>query len=401
MTRVVLAYSGGLDTSIGVRWLKEEKGYDVVAVAVDIGQPEDWDQVLERGQLAGAEEVRIIDAKRRLADEFLAPAIKANALYEGKYPLVAGLSRPLIADEVVQVAREVGAEAVAHGCTGKGNDQVRFEVTFASRAPDLKIVAPIREAQISRAQSVAWAQEWGIPIASVAGSYSIDENMWGRCCECGPIEDPWNPPPDDAFARTAHPSKRPSEPAEVTIAFERGVPVAIDGAAMSLDRIIKTIDELAGSYGYGRLDMIENRRVGIKSREVYEVPGALSLITAHQALEDLNLERDLGHFKPLLEQRFAELTYDGLWFSPLMGAIQGFVDQSQENVTGEVRLQYNPGTMMVVGRRSDLALYDEDLATYGDSDSFNHDDAEGFVRLWGLSLKTWAARQKPPEARKG
>lgn len=395
MKRVVLAYSGGLDTSVAVRWLKQDKGFDeVYAVAVDIGQPEDWDKVRSRGEIAGAREVRVIDARQRYTDEFLAPAIKANALYEGKYPLVAGLSRPLIADEIVKVAREVGADTVAHGCTGKGNDQVRFEVTFGSRAPDLKIIAPMREAQISRAQAMEWAEEWGIPIAKVVGSYSIDENMWGRCCECGPIEDAWNEPPDDAFARTAHPSKRPSEPAEITVGFEQGVPVSLDGVKKPLMTLIKEIDELAGSYGYGRIDMIENRRVGIKSREVYEVPGAMSLIVAHQALEDLNLERDLGHFKPSLEQRFAELTYDGLWFSPLMSAINAFVDASQVSVTGEVRLQYNSGTMMVVGRRSDLALYDEDLATYGDTDTFDHELAEGFVRLWGLSLKTWSARQQ-------
>ena len=396
MKRVVLAYSGGLDTSVAIRWLKDDLGYDVYAVSADIGQPEDWEKVRERGDLAGAAEVRIIDAKDRFADEFLAPAIKANALYEGKYPLVAGLSRPLIADEVVKVAREVGAEAVAHGCTGKGNDQVRFEVTFLSRAPDLTIIAPMREAQISRNQALAWAEEWGIPVANVATSYSIDENMWGRCCECGPIEDPWNPPPDDAFERTAHPDKRPTQAAEITVGFEKGVPVSLDGRRLKLADLLAEVDALAGSYGYGRIDMIENRRVGIKSREVYEVPGGLSLIAAHQALEDLNLERDLGHYKPLLEKRFAELTYDGLWFSPLMDSINAFIDASQAPVSGEVRLQYNPGTIMIAGRRSDLALYDEALATYGDEDSFDHTHAEGFVRLWGLSLKTWAARQGKP-----
>jgi argininosuccinate synthase len=396
MKRVVLAYSGGLDTSVAVRWLRRDLGYEVFAVAVDIGQVEDWDQVKARGDVAGAAEVRVVDAKSRFATEFLYAAIKANALYEGKYPLVAGLSRPLIADEVVKVAREVGAEAVAHGCTGKGNDQVRFEVTFGSRAPDLKIIAPMREAQISRAQALEWAAEWGIQIAPVAESYSIDENMWGRCCECGPIEDPWNAPPEDAFSRTAPPEKRPSEPAEITLGFGAGVPVSLDGAPMALERIIKEVDELAGSYGFGRLDMIENRRVGIKSREVYEAPGALSLITAHRALEDLCLERDVAHFKPLLEQRFADLVYDGFWFSPLLAAISAFNDDTQESVTGEVRLRYTPGTCMVVGRRSPLALYDEGLATYGANDSFDHAHAEGFVRLWGLSLKTWAAKQQKP-----
>jgi len=396
MKRVVLAYSGGLDTSVAVRWLKDDRGFDeVYAVAVDIGQIEDWDKVLARGDLAGAKDVRIIDAKARFADEFLSKAVKANALYEGKYPLIAGLSRPLIASEIVKVAREVGAAAVAHGCTGKGNDQVRFEVSFGILGPDLEIVAPMREGGISREKAVALAGEWGIPLSSVASSYSIDENMWGRCCECGPIEDAWSAPPEDAYARTAPPEKRPGEPTEATIGFERGVPVSLDGATKPFDRIIAELDELAGSYGYGRLDMIENRRVGIKSREVYEVPGALSLIVAHQALEDLNLERDVCHFKPLVEQRWADLVYDGLWFSPLMSALNSFVDDTQANVTGEVRLRYTPGACYVVGRRSELALYDEGLATYGDADSFDHTHAVGFLRLWGLSTKVWAAKQKP------
>jgi argininosuccinate synthase len=381
---------------VAVRWLKEDRGFDeVFAVAVDIGQIEDWDKVLTRGDLAGAKEVRIIDAKARFAAEFLSKAVKANALYEGKYPLIAGLSRPLIASEIVNVAREVGAGAVAHGCTGKGNDQVRFEVSFGILGPDLEIIAPMREGDISREKAVALAGEWGIPLSSVASSYSIDENMWGRCCECGPIEDAWNAPPEDAYARTLPPEKRPSESTEATVGFERGVPVSLDGATKSFDRIIAELDQLAGSYGYGRLDMIENRRVGIKSREVYEVPGALSLIVAHQALEDLNLERDVCHFKPLVEQRWADLVYDGLWFSPLMSALNSFVDDTQANVTGEVRLRYTPGACYVVGRRSDLALYDEGLATYGDADSFDHNHAVGFLRLWGLSTKVWAAKQKP------
>jgi argininosuccinate synthase len=394
--RVVLAYSGGLDTSVAVRWLKEDRGFDeVYAVAVDIGQIEDWDKVRTRGDLAGATEVRIVDARERFSREFLSLAVKANALYEGKFPLIAGLSRPLIASEIVNVAREVGAMAVAHGCTGKGNDQVRFEVSFGILAPDLQIIAPMREGGISREKAVALAGEWGIPLSNVASSYSIDENMWGRCCECGPIEDAWNSPPEDAYARTAPPEERPVEPAEVTIGFDKGVPVSLDGETKPFHEILASLDGLAGSYGYGRLDMIENRRVGIKSREVYEVPGALSMIVAHQALEDLNLERDVCHFKPMLEQRWADLVYDGLWYSPLMSAINAFVDDTQEFVTGEVRLRYTSGACYVVGRRSDLALYDEDLATYTEADSFDHTHAEGFMRLWGLSTRVWAAKQKP------
>jgi argininosuccinate synthase len=392
MKRVVLAYSGGLDTSVAIKWMGEQ-GYEVFPVAIDIGQGDDLDDVVERGKRAGAADVRVVRATDRFAEEFLAPAIKANALYEGKYPMVSGLARPLIAQEVVNAARDVGADAVAHGCTGKGNDQVRFEVSFGVLAPDLEVLAPIRESVIPREKAIRYADEMGIPIARIATSYSIDENVWGRTAECGPLEDPWVAPPEDAFARTAAPADRPAEPAEVVIAFERGRPVSVDGRPMELAELIRRIDELAGAYGFGRVDMIENRRVGIKSRELYEVPGALSLILAHRALEDLTLEREVGHFKPGIEQRWTELVYDGLWFSPLREAIDAFVDETQAHVTGEVRLRYTAGSCAVVGRRSSVALYDVGLATYGPEDDFDHAHAEGFVRLWGLPLKTWSARQ--------
>jgi len=393
MKRLVLAYSGGLDTSVAIRWLKEERGYEVFAVAVDIGQQEDVAQILNRGEKAGAAEVRIVDAVDRFAEGFVAPAIKANALYEGKYPVVSGLARPLLAQVITEVAREVGAEAVAHGCTGKGNDQVRFEVSFAVLGPDLEIVAPMREHRISRERALAYADEWGIPITNVATTYSIDENLWGRTAECGILEDAWAEPPEDAFERTAAPDRRPNEPLELTIAFERGVPVGVDGEPLSLADTIRRVDAVGGRYGFGRVDMIENRRVGIKSREIYEVPGALAILLAHQALEDLTIERDLGHFKPILEQRFADLVYDGLWFSPLMHAIHAFNDDTQMRVTGDVRLKFTAGSCVVAGRRSEHALYDESLATYGAADSFDHTHAEGFVRLWGLPLKTWSAKQ--------
>lgn len=392
MKRVVLAYSGGLDTSVAIKWMGEQ-GYEVFPVAIDIGQGDDLDDVVERGKRAGAADVRVVRATDRFAEEFLAPAIKANALYEGKYPMVSGLARPLIAQEVVNAARDVGADAVAHGCTGKGNDQVRFEVSFGVLAPDLEVLAPIRESVIPREKAIRYADEMGIPIARIATSYSIDENVWGRTAECGPLEDPWVAPPEDAFARTSPPADRPAEPAEVVIAFERGRPVSVDGRPMELAELIRRIDELAGAYGFGRVDMIENRRVGIKSRELYEVPGALSLILAHRALEDLTLEREVGHFKPGIEQRWTELVYDGLWFSPLREAIDAFVDETQAHVTGEVRLRYTAGSCAVVGRRSSVALYDVGLATYGPEDDFDHAHAEGFVRLWGLPLKTWSARQ--------
>jgi argininosuccinate synthase len=389
---VVLAYSGGLDTSVAIHWLAD-RGFDVYAVAVDVGQDEDFDRVVERGRRAGAVEVRVIDAVGRFASEYLARAIRTNGLYEGKYPMVSGLARPCIVEEIVNVAREVDAAAVAHGCTGKGNDQVRFEVSFGVLAPDLQVLAPIRDDGLPRGKALALAAEWGIPVAGVAESYSVDENLWGRTVECGPLEDPWVAPPDDAFARTVASQAAPREPAEIVVTFERGVPVSLDGEATALPALIRRLDALGGSYGFGRVDMVENRRVGIKSRELYEVPGALALILAHRALEDLTLERDLAHWKPGVEQRWAELVYDGQWFSPLRRALDAFVDASQTHVSGEVRLRFDPGACTVVGRRADTALYDLSLATYGSDDAFDQSHAEGFVRLWGLPLKVWASRQ--------
>ena len=392
MKRAVLAYSGGLDTSVAIRWLTEQ-GHAVHAVAVNVGQQEDFDAIVERGRIAGGAEVRVVDATDRYAAEYLTRAIATNALYEGKYPMVSGLARPCIVEEVVRVAREVGAEVVAHGCTGKGNDQVRFEVTFGVLAPDLQILAPIRDANIPREKALALAAEWGIPIANVVSSYSIDENLWGRTAECGPLEDPWVAPPEDAFDRTAAPGDRPQEPTEIVVRFERGVPVALDGESHALPALIRSVDALGGSYGYGRVDMIENRRVGIKSRELYEVPGALALITAHRALEDMTLERDLAHHKPLIEQRWTDLVYDGQWFSPLRAALDAYVDATQRHVTGDVRLRFEPGACTVVGRRAERSLYDLSLATYGSEDAFDQSHAEGFVKLWGLPLKVWSSVQ--------
>jgi argininosuccinate synthase len=393
--RAVLAYSGGLDTSVTIRWLNDQ-GYDVHAVVVDVGQGEDFAQIVDRGVRAGAETVRVVDAVDRFASDYLTKAIAANALYEGAYPMVSGLARPCIAEEVVRVAREVGADTIAHGCTGKGNDQVRFEVSFSVLAPDLQVLAPIRDANIPREKALVLAGEWGIPLAGVAATYSVDENLWGRTVECGPLEDPWVAPPEDAFARTAPPAARPGEPSEVVIAFERGVPIELGGEAMTLTELIRMLETVAGRYGFGRVDMVENRRVGIKSRELYEVPAALSIIRAHRALEDLTLERDLAHHKPSLEARWAELVYDGQWFGPLRAAIDAYVDATQRPVTGEVRLRYEPGACTVVGRRSDRSLYDLSLATYGGGDAFDQSDARGYLRLYGLPLKVWAATQGPP-----
>ena len=391
--KAVLAYSGGLDTSVTIRWLSE-RGYEVHAVAVDVGQRERFDEVVQRGERAGATSVRVIDAVDRFASSYLTKAIKANGLYEGTYPMVSGLARPCIAEEVIAVAREVDASTVAHGCTGKGNDQVRFEVAFAVLAPDLRVLAPIRDDTIPREKAIALAEEWGIPVTAVATTYSIDENLWGRTAECGPLEDPWAAPPEDAFDRTAVPSDRPDEPSEISITFDAGVPVALDGEATALPDLIRSLDRLAGSYGFGRVDMIENRRVGIKSRELYEVPGALSILRAHRGLEDLTLERDLAHHKPQLEARWADLVYDGQWFSPLREAIDAYIDATQAPVSGDVRLRYEPGSCTVVGRRSEHSLYDLSLATYGSEDAFDQSDSRGYVTLFGLPLKVWSAKQR-------
>jgi argininosuccinate synthase len=395
--RVVLAYSGGLDTSVAVRWLIENHGVEVVCVLVDVGQSsdssgEDWDSICDRARAAGAIEAVVVDARSEMADDFCVPAIKANARYEGKYPLVSALSRPVIVKHLVAEARRHGADTVAHGCTGKGNDQVRFEVGTRALAPDLDVIAPARLWGMTREDSVEYAAKWGIPIGQTkAKIYSIDENLWGRAIECGAIEDPWATAPDDPYTLTRVTNQ---DSDEVVLSFEAGVPVSVDGRSMPVADIIDEVGRRAGSRGFGRLDMVENRRVGIKSREVYECPGALAIIAAHADLEDLCLERDVHHEKARLEPRWAELVYDGMWFSPLKQAIDAFIDETQRYVTGEVRLRFDaPGVMRIEGRRSPVALYDHGLATYDASDTFRHEDAEGFVRLWGLGVATWAARQ--------
>lgn len=397
--KVVLAYSGGLDTSVAVRWMTEEMGVEVIALAADVGQGGDWDSVKERALAAGAVDALVVDVREEYANDFVAPALKANAKYEGKYPLISSLSRPVIVKHLVAAARSAGADAIAHGCTGKGNDQVRFEVSTAALAPDLEVLAPVREWGLTREESIEYAQKWGIPITVTKSSpYSIDQNLWGRTIECGILEDPWAQPPEEVYELT---TPTASEPTELTITFERGLPVALDGERLPLTSLIGRVDRIVGSYGWGRIDMIENRRVGIKSREVYECPGALALLMAHADLEDLTLERDLAHEKARLEPRYAELVYDGLWYSPLKDALDAFVDKSQEFVTGDVRLRCElPGRCIVAGRRSDVGLYDYSLATYEAADRFRHQDAEGFVRLWGLGVATWAERQvgreRPP-----
>jgi argininosuccinate synthase len=394
--RVVLAYSGGLDTSVAVRWMIEEWGVEVVCVLVDVGQDRDqsenFEDIKARAMAAGALDCVVVDARDEMAEGFCAKAIIANARYEGKYPLVSALSRPVIVRHLVDQARKFHAHAVAHGCTGKGNDQVRFEVGTHALAPDLEILAPARNWGMSRDASVDYAIKWEVPVkATKEKIYSIDENLWGRAIECGAMEDPWAAPPEEPMTLTR---VRTDERLELTLSFDAGLPVAIDGVSMSLAELIKTLNDRAGSTGFGRLDMVENRRVGIKSREVYECPAALAIIAAHSDLEDLVLERDVHHEKARLEIRWAELVYDGMWFSPLKEALDSFLEETQRHISGDVRMSFAPpGFMRIEGRRSPYALYDYGLATYDAGDKFHHADSEGFVKIYGLAIKTWAARQ--------
>jgi argininosuccinate synthase len=392
--RVVLAYSGGLDTSVAVRWMIDNMDVEVIALAVDVGQSsDDWDVVRERALGAGAIDAIVVDAREEFARDYCVPVLKANALYEGRYPLVSALSRPVIVKHLVAAAREHAADAVAHGCTGKGNDQVRFEVSTRALAPDLDVLAPVRSWGMTREQCILYAYDHDIPITATKEKlYSIDDNLWGRAIECGEMEDPWAVPPPGVWHLT-----RPTatEPTDVVVGFREGVPVALDGAELGVADIVGRLNALVGSYGWGRIDIVENRRVGIKSRETYECPASLALMMAHADLESICLERDLQREKSRLEPRYAELVYDGLWFSPLKRALDAFVDESQRFVTGEVRLRLAPGSCTVTGRRGPQSLYDYSLATYDAADRFRHEDSEGFVRLWGLGIETWSAIQGP------
>ena len=391
--RVVLAYSGGLDTSVAIGWIGAESGAEVIAVAVDVGQGgEDLEEIRLRALECGAVEAVVVDAKEEFARDFVAPALRANALYQDRYPLVSSLSRPLITRHLIAAARAHGASAIAHGCTGKGNDQVRFEVSAAALAPDLRVIAPVRDSGMTRDKAIAFAEERGLPIdVSKRSPYSIDQNLWGRTAECGVLEDPWMTPPEEVYGYTADPTA-PREPDEVTITFVHGVPTALDERALPLVELIAELNRRAGAHGVGRIDLVEDRLVGIKSREIYECPAAISLITAHKDLEDLTLERDVARFKKSVDQRWAELTYDGLWFSPLKRALDAFVEDASQHVTGEVRLRLHGGLAAVAGRRSDASLYEFSLATYDAGDQFDQRDAKGFVDLWGLPLRVWAAR---------
>jgi argininosuccinate synthase len=389
--KVVLAYSGGLDTSVCLKWL-EQRGATPYALYLDLGQGEPAGDVRRKALEIGAADAFVRDAKVEFAAEYVAPAIKANALYGGKYPLFTALGRPLIARKLVEAAREVGATHIAHGSTGKGNDQVRFDLTTASIAPDLTVVAPVRDWNMNRPQEIEYAREHSIPVPVTRESpYSVDANLWGRSIEAGPLEDPDHEPTEDVFELTASPENAPDEPRYVEIGFEEGLPTSLDGEVLPLVELIAELNGISGAHGVGRVDMIEDRLVGIKSREIYEAPAALTIIRAHRELETLTLTKDVLRFKSSVEQRYAELTYDGLWFTPLKIALDAFVDETQKTVTGAVRLKLYKGSSTVVGRTAPHALYSKALATYDPNSTFDEASAAGFITLWGLPARQWAA----------
>lgn len=393
--RVVLAYSGGLDTSVAIGWIGEQTGKEVIACAVDVGQGgEDLEVIRQRALDCGAVDAYVADAKDEFAEEYCLPAIKANGLYMDQYPLVSALSRPLICKHLVKVAKDFGADTVAHGCTGKGNDQVRFEVSLTSQNPEIKCISPVRDLALTRDVAIKYAEEHELPIETTKHNpFSIDQNVWGRAVETGYLEDLWNPPTKDVYVYTDDPAYPPI-PDQVVISFAEGVPVALDGQKMSPLEIIQEMNRRAGAQGIGRLDMVEDRLVGIKSREIYEAPGAMALIIAHQNLENLTLEREQGRFKRQVEQRWSELVYEGQWYSPLKGSLDAFVEDSQKYVTGDIRMILHGGRAVVDGRRSEVGLYDFNLATYDSGDSFDQSLSRGFIGIYGLSTQLAAAREQ-------
>ncbi|NLJ83552.1 MAG: argininosuccinate synthase [Halanaerobiaceae bacterium] len=388
INKIVLAYSGGLDTSVAIKWLKDKYGAEIIAYCANVGQDdvESWEQIEEKGYKTGASKVYIDDLKEEFVNEYIFKAVKAGVKYEGKYPLATALSRPLISKKMVDIARKHGADAVAHGCTGKGNDQVRFEVSFRALDPDLKIIAPVRVWEFkTRNEEIEYAKENNIPVtATKENPYSLDSNLWGIAVECGILEDPWAEPPADAFFWTTAPEEAPVEPEYLTISFEEGIPVKLDGVACNPVELIEKLNKIGAKYGVGRIDMIENRLVGIKSREIYEAPAATIIQEAHQHLEDLTLDRETLHFKYGISQKYSELVYYGLWFSPLREALDAFIDETQKVVTGDVRVKLYRGMATVVGRKSPYSQYQYELATYDEDDVFDHSSAEGFIKLWGL-----------------
>ena len=394
MGKVVLAYSGGLDTSVAIRWIKENYGFEVVALTIDVGNERDFTAIKEKALKVGAVKAVVIDAKELFVNHFILPALKADALYEGQYTLATALSRPLIGKLMVDVARDEAAVAVAHGCTGKGNDQVRIEVSVNALAPELKIIAPAREWGMTREETIKYAEKHSISVpVTVSSPYSIDENLWGRSIECGVLEDPWVEPPEDAFTWTKSPKETPDAPGYVEIEFEQGVPVAIDGKKMGGIILVQTLNEMAGNYGVGRIDHLENRLVGIKSREIYEAPAATVLLQAHQSLQAMTLSKEQSRFKQKVAVEYADLVYNGLWFTSLHEDLAAYIQSSQRCVTGTVRLKLFKGNCSVVGRKSPYSLYSYGLATYDKGDVFDQSASVGFIQIWGLPVKTQAQVQ--------
>ena len=381
--KLILAYSGGLDTSVAIAWLK--KDYDVIAVCLDVGEGKDLEFIHDKALSIGAVESHVLDVKDEFAEDYVLPALQAHAYYEQKYPLVSALSRPLISKKLVEMAHKTGATAIAHGCTGKGNDQVRFEVAISALDPSLKVVAPVREWKWAREEEIKFAIEHGVPVpANLDSPYSVDQNLWGRANECGVLENPWNEAPEDAFGITVAVEDAPDTPEYVDIEFKEGKPVAINGQEMKLADLIQKLNVMAGAHGVGRIDHVENRLVGIKSREIYECPGAVTLLAAHKEIEDLTLVREVSHFKPILENELSNLIYNALWFSPATKAIMAYIKETQKVVNGTAKVKLYKGSARVVARKSPNSLYDENLATYTAADSFDQDAAIGFIKLWGL-----------------
>ena len=394
--KVILAYSGGLDTSVAITWLK--KDYDVIAVCMDVGEGKDLSFIHDKALNVGAIESHVIDVKDEFAEDYVLVALQGHTFYEQKYPLVSALSRPLISKKLVEIAHQTGATTIAHGCTGKGNDQVRFELAIASLDPSLKVVAPVREWKWSREEEITYAKENNVPIpADLDSPYSVDQNLWGRANECGVLENPWNQAPEDAYDLTVAPEAAPDTPLYVEIDFEAGIPVALDGKKMKLADLILELNDLAGAHGVGRIDHVENRLVGIKSREIYECPGAITLLVAHKEIEDLTLVRELAHFKPIIENELSNLIYNGLWFNPATEALIAYLKQTQAVVDGTAKVKLYKGSATVVARKSNNSLYDESLATYTSADTFDQDAAVGFIKLWGLPSKVHAEVQAPQE----
>jgi argininosuccinate synthase len=397
--KVVLAYSGGLDTSVAIQWLKERYDVDVITLTVDVGNVADLEAIRQKALDVGATKALVVDAKETFIDSFVFPALQADAVYEGQYPLATALGRPLIAQLLVQAAKKEEATAVAHGCTGKGNDQVRIDVGVAALAPELKVLAPAREWNMTREQTIAYAQSHNIPIPiTKASPYSIDENLWGRSIECGALEDPWNEPTKDVFAWTKSVEETPGEPAYLEIGFDKGIPISLNGEKLNGVKLVQRIHKLAGEHGIGRIDHVENRLVGIKSREIYEAPAATVLLLAHQALEDLVLAKEQLRFKAKVASEYADLIYNGLWFTGLRHDLAAYVESSQQYVTGTVRAKLFKGNCQIVGRKSPYSLYEYSLATYDKGDVFDQSASPGFIHIWGLPVRTQAKVQpKPPE----